>query len=84
MSHAKPRNPPLAVCYVPACSAGCYNGYVFQALQVPFLQTQGTSQGFHFDRDTMAPLVNSSGKRLWPCGHPTWKATQNARCLWPL
>ncbi|GFR40153.1 hypothetical protein Agub_g709 [Astrephomene gubernaculifera] len=40
---------------------GCYNGYTFQALQVPFLQAGGTSQGFHFDSDTMRPLLNSSG-----------------------
>ncbi|GIL94168.1 hypothetical protein Vretimale_332, partial [Volvox reticuliferus] len=41
----------------------CYNGYTFQTIQVPFLQAQGTSQGFHFDPETMEPLINSSGTR---------------------
>ncbi|GLI64166.1 hypothetical protein VaNZ11_007352 [Volvox africanus] len=41
----------------------CYNGYTFQTIQVPFLQAQGTSQGFHFNPDTMEPLINSSGTR---------------------
>eukprot|EP00198_Chlamydomonas_reinhardtii_P012431 XP_001701768.1 predicted protein [Chlamydomonas reinhardtii] len=38
---------------------GCYNGYTFQAIQVPHLQAQGSSEGFHFDHANMRPLVDS-------------------------
>ncbi|GLC57573.1 hypothetical protein PLESTB_001241900 [Pleodorina starrii] len=41
----------------------CYNGYTFQTIQVPFMQSEGTSQGFHFDPETKESLVNSTGTR---------------------
>lgn len=45
----------------PPARTGCYNGYTFQAIQVPFLQALGSSQGFHFDHETMQPMLDNAG-----------------------
>ena len=43
-----------------------------QTVAAPFVQTQGTAQGFHFDNATMKPIVNNEG---WKKAFELYKKT---------
>ena len=46
--------------------------FAIQTFAAPIVQTQGTAQGFHFDNETMKPLVNNAG---WRKALELYKAT---------
>ena len=46
--------------------------FAIQTMAAAFLQTQGTSQGFHFDNATMKPMINNDA---WKKAFELYKAT---------
>lgn len=46
--------------------------FAIQTFAAPIVQTQGTAQGFHFDNETMAPIINNAG---WRKAFELYKAT---------
>ncbi len=46
--------------------------FAIQTFAAPIVQTQGTAQGFHFDNETMKPLINNAG---WKKAFELYKAT---------
>ena len=57
------------------CSFKKRNGqsyFAIQTIAAPFVQTQGTAQGFHFDSATMKPIVNNDA---WKKAFEIYKET---------
>ncbi len=48
--------------------------FAIQTVAAPFVQTQGTAQGFHFDNATMKPVINNEG---WKKAFELYKETGN-------
>ena len=46
--------------------------FAIQTFAAPIVQTQGTAQGFHFDNETMKPLINNAG---WKKAFELYKET---------
>lgn len=46
--------------------------FAIQTFAAPIVQTQGTAQGFHFENETMAPLINNAG---WKKAFELYKET---------
>jgi multiple sugar transport system substrate-binding protein len=46
--------------------------FAIQTFAAPIVQTMGTAQGFHFDNDTMKPLINNEG---WKKAFELYKET---------
>ena len=46
--------------------------FAIQTFAAPIVQTGGTGQGFHFDNETMKPLINNAG---WKKAFELYKAT---------
>ncbi len=46
--------------------------FAIQTFAAPIVQTQGTAQGFHFDNETMTPIINNAG---WKKAFELYKAT---------
>jgi multiple sugar transport system substrate-binding protein len=46
--------------------------FAIQTIAAPFVQTQGTAQGFHFDNATMKPMINNEG---WKKAFELYKET---------
>ena len=46
--------------------------FAIQTFAAPIVQTAGTGQGFHFDNETMKPLINNAG---WKKAFELYKAT---------
>ena len=46
--------------------------FAIQTFAAPIVQTQGTAQGFHFDNETMKPIVNNAG---WKKAFELYKET---------